>query len=253
MIKIEKLISYPLKSGAGMKAEFIKGGTTGIDGDREFCLYRKSDNKFISMRDNISISDVLIVPDGNSLAVRCHQDERFFDVTDTEKNTIRIWSRDVDVSVMPLGVSEYISSLIGEDVILSRVFHSGNYSQCFMDTGPVHVISMASLASLTSAIGCESINPLVFRPNIIIPNFAGVSEGDVEKIVINGVSFIVTERTERCNAVSLLYNKINRINDSELLENIDEANDYDGALFGLYLQAESRFQLQVGDEVTINL
>ncbi|GKW40923.1 MOSC domain-containing protein [Pectobacterium parvum] len=251
MIKIEQLISYPLKSGAGIKTEVINGGVSGIDGDREFCLYRKSDNKFISMRDNIRIADVLIVSDENKITVRCHQNEKYFDVTSTRKNNIRIWSRDVDVSVMSSDASEYISSLIGEDVILARLYHTGDYSQSFMDTGPVHIISIAALTSLASAIGCDSINPLVFRPNIIVPDFAGISEGCVEEIIINGVRFIVTERTERCNAVSLLHNKIHGISDSELLENIDEANDYDGALFGLYLQAENRFQLNVGDEVTV--
>ncbi|NPE59184.1 MOSC domain-containing protein [Dickeya dadantii] len=252
MIKIEQLISYPLKSGAGIKAEVIKGGISGIDGDREFCLYRKSDNKFISMRDNILISDVLIVPDGNMLAVRCHQNEKYFDITGAEKNNIRIWSRDVDVSVMPSDASEYISSLIGEDVILAKLYHPGDYSQSFMDTGPLHIISTAELTSLASAIGCESINPLVFRPNIIVSDFAGISEDSVEKVTINGVRFTVTERTERCNAVSLLHKKIHGIDDSELLENIDEANDYEGALFGLYLQAENRFQLNVGDEVIVS-
>ncbi|MFW5408195.1 MOSC domain-containing protein [Pectobacterium brasiliense] len=251
MIKIEQLISYPLKSGAGIKTEVINGGVSGIDGDREFCLYRRSDNKFISMRDNILISDVLIVSDENILTVRCHQNEKYFDITNARKSNIRIWSRDVDVSVMSPDASEYISSLIGEDVILARLYHLGDYSQSFMDTGPVHIISIAALTSLASAIGCESINPLVFRPNIIVPDFAGIPEGCVEEIIINGVRFIVTERTERCNAVSLLHNKIHGIGDSELLENIDEANDYDGALFGLYLQAEDRFQLSVGNEVTI--
>lgn len=251
MIKIEKLISYPLKSGAGVNAATLNGGASGIDGDREFCLYRRSDNKFISMRDNLRIADVLVEPDGNMLAVRCQNDEKIFDITGAEKDNIRVWSRNVDVLVMPSGASEYISSVIGEEVILARLFHPGDYSQSFMDTGPVHIISMAALNSLAAAAGCEYIDPLVFRPNIIVPDFAGISEENVEKFQINGVCFVVTERTERCNAVSLLHKKIHGIDNSELLENIDEANDYDGALFGLYLQAEERYQLSVGDDVTV--
>jgi uncharacterized protein YcbX len=120
-----------------------------------------------------------------------------------------------------------------------------------MDTGPIHIISMSALNSLAKAAGCQSINPRVFRPNIIVSDFSDISEKDIESISINGVKFIVTERTERCNAVSMLHNKIHGLDDSELMEIIDEANDYDGALFGLYLQAEERFQLNVGDIVTL--
>lgn len=251
MIKIEQLISYPLKSGAGINTGSLTGGASGIDGDREFCLYRQCDNKFISMRDNIRIADVSIVSKGNILAVRGREEERVFNITENGVDKIRIWSRDVDVSVMPNSISEYISSLIGESVVLARLYHRGNYSQSFMDTGPIHIISISALDSLAKAADCEKIDPLVFRPNIIFPDFSSILEEDVKGVSINGVKFIVTERTERCNAVSLLHNKIHGLDDSELLESIDEANDYDGAFFGLYLQAEERFQLNVGDVVTL--
>ncbi|PPC67076.1 hypothetical protein C1Y42_22280 [Pantoea sp. ICBG 985] len=252
MIKIDQLISYPLKSGAGIKADTLIGGASGIDGDREFCLYRQCDNKFISMRDNIRIADVSIVPEGNMLAVRYGQEERIFDITDNGIDRIRIWSRDVDVSVMPIQVSEYISSLIEENVVLARIYYPGNYSQSFMDTGPIHIISKSALNSLAKFAGYENIDPLVFRPNIIVPDFSDIKEDDIVSVTINGVQFIVTERTERCNAVSLLHNKIHGLDDSALLESIDEANDYDGALFGLYLRAEERFKLNVGDVLTLD-
>ncbi|MEN4559407.1 MOSC N-terminal beta barrel domain-containing protein [Pantoea agglomerans] len=252
MIKIEQLVSYPLKSGSGVTAESLTGGASGIDGDREFCLYRKSDNKFISMRENIRIADVVVVPDGNMLAVKIFDEMFFFDISSTEKNTIRIWSRNVDVTVMPPDVSAFISSVIGEEVVLARLRHPGDYSQSFMDTGPIHIISLAALTSLSLATGYKTLNPLVFRPNIIVPDFSGISEKNVRSLTINGVCFSVTERTERCTAVSLLHRKVHGLDSSALLEKIDEANDYDGALFGLYLQAQARFQLNVGDQVTVS-
>ncbi|EBS1326647.1 MOSC domain-containing protein [Salmonella enterica subsp. enterica serovar Muenchen] len=251
MIKIEQLIKYPLKSGAGINADSLVGGASGIDGDREFCLYRQYDNRFISMRNNIRIADISIVLERNMLAVRCGQEEKFFDITESCVDKIRIWSRDVDVSVMPTQASEYISTLIGESIILARLYHPSDYSQSFMDTGPIHIISMNALNSLAKAAGCQSIDPMVFRPNIIVSDFFDIPEDNIECVSINGVPFIVTERTERCNAVSLLHNKIHGIDNSELLETIEQANDYDGALFGLYLQSEERFQLNVGDIVTL--
>jgi len=251
-MKIEQLISYPLKSGCGVTAESLLGGASGIDGDREFCLYRKSDNKFISMRDNIRIADILMVPDGNMLAVKTADDMFYFDISGTEKNTIRIWSRNVDVTVMPPDVSAFISSVIGEEVVLARLRHPGDYSQSFMDTGPIHIISLAALTGLSLVTGYKSINPLVFRPNIIVPDFADTSEDNVESLTINGIRFVVTERTERCSAVSLQHRKVHGLDSSALLEKIDEANDYDGALFGLYLQAQDRFQINVGDQVTVS-
>ena len=252
MNKIEKLICYPLKSGAGINTDSLTGGDYGIDGDREFCLYRQSDKKFISMRDNIRILDVSIVCKGNNLVIKHDQAEHFFDISNSNFDKIRIWSRDVEVLVMPTEVSEYISAIIGEQVILARLYHQGVYSQSFMDTGPIHIISLGALNRLCIALGYQRIDPLVFRPNIIVSEFSDIDEENIESVTINGVKFIVTERTERCNAVSLLHKKIHGFENSQLLESIDEDNDYDGAFFGLYLQSEEQFQLNVGNIITLD-
>lgn len=249
---IKFLYTYPLKSGAAVSEVNVSGDTAGITGDREFCLYSPELKKFISMRDNLNIVNLYTKVDGNHLLVRTAHTEMLFDAQFSSPDRIRIWSRDVDVFVMPQEISEYISSFIGENVILSRLKFPGVISQSFMDTGPIHLISQHALESLSSASGYDYIDPAIFRPNLVVPDFKGLHDDNIDEIIINGVVFTVTERTERCNAVPLLHKKLQDIENSSLLEYLDEASDYEGAYFGLYLQAKSKFNISIGDELTFS-
>jgi len=252
MITIQNLYKYPLKSGAALACKSVTGGGCGFHGDREFCLYRQRDNKFISLRDNVLIADLHVIAEGNNLKISFNGNTKFFDISSMVNSNIRIWSRDVDVNVMPADISRYVSLLIQEDVILARLLHYEDYSQSFMDTGPIHIISESAVNELSTISGFYDIDHQIFRPNIVVPDFAGLQESYVAKIMINGFLFNVTERTERCNAVSVLQNKRHSVENSDLLASIDAANQYDGAFFGLYLKAQGKFRVNIGDEVVIN-
>lgn len=49
--------------------------------------------------------------------------------------------------------------------------------------------------------------------------------------------------TERCEAISILHRKLLSVSDSQILETLDELNEFDGAIFGIYVRADSDFSL----------
>lgn len=67
-------------------------------------------------------------------------------------------------------ISEFISTYLKINVILAKIKHINDFSHCFMDTGPIHIISQNSLEKLKTC-GLDEIDHAIFRPNIIVSEF----------------------------------------------------------------------------------
>ncbi|MBP2858790.1 MOSC domain-containing protein [Dickeya oryzae] len=249
---IEQLIYYPLKSGAGIRSDVLQGGTNGIRKDRQFCLYGRKSNKFMSLRENINIQNIVIVDAGDTLIIDLGTIKKSFLHTNGDDTSIHIWSREVEVSAFFGEVSAFLSSYLLEDVVLAKIKHPDDFGQSFMDTGPIHIIAQSELKRLAKICQLDELNPMIFRPNIIVSDFGEQGESDVNKVKINGVDFLVTERTGRCNAVTLLHKKNHNMSHSILLDVLDEENNNDGALFGLYLRADNDFEIKTHDVMDIS-
>lgn len=57
--------------------------------------------------------------------------------------------------------------------------------------------------------------------------------------------------TERCEAISILHRKLLSVSDSQILETLDELNEFDGAIFGIYVRADSDFFISINDIIEI--
>ncbi|AVF38259.1 MOSC domain-containing protein [Rahnella sikkimica] len=252
MSTVSKIICYPLKSGAGVCYDFTHGNENGLTGDRLFCLFCPETKKFVSLRDNHKLEDILL--DSNEFAInitvgsiiQCFHLQNIPNI-----ETIKMWSRNVEVTTYPGAISDYISSYLKMNVILAKVSNFSDYKQSFMDTGPIHIISQKSLDALSRHVGLGEISASVFRPNIIVPDFGIENETDIKKITINDFVFNVTEVTERCDAVSILHRKLQSVSDSPILEILDELNDFDGAVFGIYVRSETDFCIHINDVVEV--
>ncbi|OVZ84555.1 MOSC domain-containing protein [Yersinia intermedia] len=251
MNNVLKLIHHPLKSGAGVYSDIFHGNKNGITGDRLFCLFCPETKKFISLRDNSKLEDITIENNEFSVSIIIGDIKENFGVEKKSVDTIKVWSRNVEVDTYKGIVSDYISSYLKMNVCLAKVSSFTDYKQSFMDTGPIHIISQRSLDSLSRHIGLGEIPTSIFRPNIVVSDFGFENENDIKKIVINDFVFNVTEVTERCDAVSILHRKLQSISDSPILDILDELNDFDGAKFGLYLRSETDFCIHINDVVEV--
>lgn len=147
----------------------------------------------------------------------------------------------------------FFSTYLKRSVILAKIKHSDDYSQSFMDTGPIHIISQYALDILSQHCGQAEIDSAIFRPNIVVSGFGIHNENDIKKMLISGHVFNVTEMTDRCDAVSILHRKFQSISDSPLLELLDEWNNFDGAIFGFYVRTESDFCININDPVEFEI
>ena len=248
MSAVTRLVYFPLKSGAGIVTDYLEGGPSGIINDRQFCLYKPAEKKFISMRDIVGVSDVCVYVNADGIHVKAGGILQCFQSVSGSDDTIKVWSRDVDVIALRGAISDFISRYLSESVILAKIKHPKNISQSFMDTGPIHIISHEALRRLSIACQYELLDPMIFRPNIVVSEFEG-DEADIQSVIINGFSFSVMERTERCTAITVLHKKIHDTQNSHLLQKLDESIGSDGAPFGLYLQANEDFKITEADTV----
>ncbi|WP_321157379.1 MOSC domain-containing protein, partial [Serratia nevei] len=248
---ISKIIHYPLKSGSGISSGFCTGSMNGITGDRIYCLFDSENNKFITLRDTPLLTDILITEIDGRLSVSIEGKISEFDTPPPLDGVIKIWSREVDVTVFRGNISEFISTYLKINVILAKIKHINDFSHCFMDTGPIHIISQNSLEKLKKTCGLDEIDHAIFRPNIIVSEFPCPNEKDIKKVIINGNVFRVTEMTERCEAISILHRKLLSVSDSQILETLDELNEFDGAIFGIYVRADSDFFISINDIIEI--
>ncbi|WP_127960500.1 MOSC domain-containing protein [Serratia microhaemolytica] len=248
---VSKLTYYPLKSGAGVSSSSCSGNANGIIGDRLYCLFDAEQKKFISLRETSLLPDISIIDNDNEITISIDNSIRKLNKPPSTKDIIKVWSRHVEVETYPGKISEYISAYLKMNVILAKIKHFDDYTQCFMDTGPIHIISQKSLNLLSLNCGLAEIDSSIFRPNIVVSDFGIRNEKDIKKILINRQVFNVTEITERCNAIPVLHRKLQSVSDSPVLEILDEWNDFDGAVFGIYVRAESDFRININDHVEI--
>lgn len=94
-----KIIHYPLKSGSGISSGFCTGSMNGITGDRIYCLFDSENNKFITLRDTPLLTDILITEIDGRLSVSIEGKISEFDTPPPLDGVIKIWSREVDVTV----------------------------------------------------------------------------------------------------------------------------------------------------------
>ncbi|MFH0259085.1 MOSC N-terminal beta barrel domain-containing protein [Vibrio mediterranei] len=251
MTFVTRLYHYPLKSGAPSRLKYALGDSSGFYNDRDFAIIKKQTNGLYSIRDNPSLSEIRLHYTSNKLSITFNREETNFTCDFEDQKTITMWSRNVTVNVANDPVSDFLSEILGEQVILVKGTERQNVQQTLMDTGPLHMVFEDEIESLRRECNVRSIDPLVFRPNILVSK-SFLSEKELhQEININGFRFKVMERTERCSAVSLLYKKLTSKNYSPLVEVLNRTNHYKGAYFGVYLQPLSDFLINQSDVISL--
>jgi uncharacterized protein len=129
----------------------------------------------------------------------------------------------------------------------------------FVDYAPVHLITTATLAAVTSAAGMAP-HPRVFRPNLVLatPGLSGYAENDWvgRHLVIGGqVRLQIFQSTVRCAVPTLAHGR--DPGNPQVLRALARSNRIPVAGFGpatcagVYARVVSPGRVQAGDEVRV--
>ncbi|AFT72597.1 putative Fe-S protein [Alloalcanivorax dieselolei B5] len=183
---VSELWRYPVKSMLGERCEALRMEARGVEGDRLFAV-RDSKEKFGS---------------GKSTR-RFRKIEGLFRLQASYHHQvphIRLPSGHVVAGDSP-AVHQMLSEELGLPVVLAR-----EEAISHLDAGPVHLITSASLAWLSSALPSVSIDARRFRPNLVIdvPGADLVEQAWLGKRLCVGkeVELEVCAATERCGMVA---------------------------------------------------
>ncbi len=138
----------------------------------------------------------------------------------------------------------FSKELRGAPKILSAPGHS--FSD--MPAKVLHLVNLASVRALAEKLG-RPVDPLRFRPNILIDGAPALSELEWEKreIRMPRLAFVCEERTARCAATNVDPKSGRR--DMEIPRALE--THYGHSDFGVYLIAKTSGAIAVGDNVEV--
>ena len=208
---IKHIITYPIKSTAGIQHNVLQVDRSGLKHDREWALF-DSNNQCITGRDHPELMKLSCTIDDNQLIVRLHSQDALkvpLDI-DTDDEQTNIFSYTAFGSPQSDGINQWFSDYIrkpwrllrsnttGKRKVLSK--HGGNPSEDslrFSDQAPILLLTEASLALLNdrleSPIGMDR-----FRPNIIIDGTPPHEEDTWSIIQIGQLKLKIIQPCVRC-------------------------------------------------------
>jgi uncharacterized protein YcbX len=227
--KIAKLWRYPVKSMLGEPCGRIELGARGVLGDRAFAV-RAADGKLGSGKSTHRFrridglfefralsGPVIVFPDGRRMAV---------------PNP---------------ATDEALSGALGIPVTLAR-----DEGVPHFDSGPVHIVTTASLRWLQAMLADSRIDERRFRPNIVVdlPGEAPVEQDWPGKTIRIGDAVVlrISEPTERCAMTTLAQSDLPA--DPRVLKCL--ARDAD-LRFGVYAEVLSAGSVTCGDRVSFEI
>jgi uncharacterized protein YcbX len=230
--RLAGLYRYPVKSLTGEVLTSAEVERRGLAGDRLWSL-RDPDGKFGSGKSS-----------------------RRFRAMPGLMNLVARYDGDVPVIELPDGtvvrgddpaVHEAMSAYVGRPVTLGREDGVSHF-----DDGPVHLVTTASLATLSRHHGQE-VDVRRFRPNLLIDTGeAGLERGFVEqdwlgrRVAVGDVLLEVIQPMPRCVMVTQAQRDLPP--DDALLRRVTDVADLD---FGVLAEVVTPGRVAVGDPVSL--
>ena len=149
------------------------------------------------------------------------------------------------MSARDAGIHAALSMALGQPVTLAKESEVPQF-----DSGPIHILTTASLAWLKQALPGVPADERRFRPNLLL---AVEGPGPVEQQWIGRtlqigehVKLRITDATERCRMVTLGQSELPE--DPRVLREIAQRL---GAQFGVYAEVLAPGEVRVGDPVLL--
>ena len=175
---------------------------------------------------------------------------------DTATHTLSLWHNgalaargDLRVSQGRHAIANFIAgymaqALRGTPRVVSAAGHS------FSDIAPkcLHIVNMRSVAALETLLGA-GINPLRFRPNLILDGLPEWAEFDLigKTFQAGSATFEVFKRTERCTATNV--DPVTGARDMKIPSFLSRTLGH--ADFGVYARVVDGGHIAIGDQVTL--
>lgn len=177
---------------------------------------------------------------------------RFDDATHTliiTKGDIEVARGDLRSEAGRAAIEDFYQSFFGDALRgAPRVVSADGHA--FTDVEPkcVHLINLTSLRDLEGKVGA-TLNPLRFRPNLIVDGLPAWSEFDLvgKRLRIGDVALEVFKRTERCAATNV--DPVTAVRDHKIPSFLSRT--YGHTDFGVYARFVTGGTLRVGDRVVV--
>jgi uncharacterized protein YcbX len=177
--KITQLITYPIKSCAGIQHQEIAVNELGLVGDRQWMLVDEN-GLFLSQRKHPRMA--LIQPQiaGKTMTISAPEmDDLVIDTSKFQKAIeITVWRDTFKAQMLNSEANQWISYYLGFQVrlvqytdvskrLIDQNFANANQQVAFADGYPILVTHEASLAQLNEQLN-QAVNMSRFRPNIVL-------------------------------------------------------------------------------------
>lgn len=224
--RVKSLWRYPVKSLMGERLDHFVIDARGVVGDRAYAL-SNSAGKFGSGKNTRRFRRI----DGlATLAAQSAGDGVLIKFPDGMELTDKSPS-----------INRKLTHTLGQTVTLTREAKIPHF-----DDGAIHILTTSSLSLLHALLPGSAVNPIRFRPNIVIDSQYHDQQLVGKTIQIGEAMLEITHTTERCRMVAMAQPGLE--SRPEILKAI--ASQF-GLNLGVYAKVLSAGAVSVGDKVDI--
>ena len=264
MSLLRQLVTYPIKSCAGINLETSEVFGRGLALDRRWLLI-EDNGDFVSQRTSPLLGQIKLSVQNEQLKVSYpDKDSLFLDlnVTGSTHRHAKIWKDQVKGLWLNQDYDDWFSAILGRQVHLLHMNQTvqrplikeslpanQNFEVSFADGYPYLLTSDASLADLNQRLALP-IPMDRFRANLVVNGFEAYAEDYWKQIRIGDVEFLVVKPCARCQVTTIdqstgKYSK-------EPLKTLASYRKKDGkVMFGMNLVALNGGRVSIGDPVHI--
>ncbi len=264
-MKLSDIYIYPLKSCTAQEVSPTRILPTGIPFDRSILAINER-NQTLTGRECQRLTLISAKINGNSLHLSIEENNPLIiDLPSDEQRLMefKLFRNKVQGLLFDKKASDWISDVLGMNLRLVYIKEhyrpitpkrggTNNERMAYADASPIHVILKESVASLGTELN-HDINPMRFRPNLIISGGKPFEEDHWETVRIGNSEFRVQQKCERC--IFTTIDPITSVKD-DAMEPLATLAGFrkrrnEGLTFGIYLVPLNEGLIKVGDTVQI--
>jgi uncharacterized protein YcbX len=223
---VSALWRYPVKSMLGEACAALELETRGVRGDRRFAV-RGDDGRLGSGKNSRRHRHI-----EGLFTFRARYAGDAAEITFPDGRHMRADDAGIDAA---------LSEALRTPVTLVREQGIPHF-----DSGPIHLVSSASLEWLRSRLPGSRIDERRFRPNLLVTSEESEQAWIGRMLQIGEVRLRVTDPTERCGMTTFAQSDLPF--DAKILRSIAQEADQ---LFGVYAEVVEPGRISCGDAVTI--
>jgi uncharacterized protein len=223
---IAALWRYPVKSMLGEECAEVELEGRGVRGDRRFAV-RSDDGRLGSGKNSRRHRHL-----EGLFTFRARYDGEWPEITFPDGQHLR---------ADDAGIHAALSDALRMPVTLVREDGISHF-----DSGPIHLVSSASLDWLRSRLPGSRIDERRFRPNLVVTSAESERAWTGRTLHIGEVRLRVTDPTERCGMTTFAQSDLPF--DPKILRSIAQEADQ---LFGVYAEVVQAGRISRGDAVSV--